>query len=148
MSDSDIDLLSIFKDCPYWMTIGGTSYGIPGSNNEWSIGGWRRTAASASTTTRSSGSSCEPKRMTRLPTALPDREARPARQHALRRVASDLYAKDPTREQMLVERLRALDLLQYVDAIALHRAIDEHAVHPFRSARSRDRGSPRGAASA
>jgi hypothetical protein len=42
----------------------------------------------------------------------------------------DLYAKDPAREQLAVERLRALDLLQDVDAIALHRAIEEERGTP------------------
>jgi hypothetical protein len=42
----------------------------------------------------------------------------------------DLYGRDPAREQIAVERLRALDLLQYVDAIALHRAIEEQRGTP------------------
>ena len=42
----------------------------------------------------------------------------------------DLYNKDPMREQIAVERLREAGLLEYVDAIAMHRAITEERGNP------------------
>src|SRR5262249_5597122 len=108
---------------PFWMTIGGTSYGIHGSNNEWSIGReathgcirlyndqiellWRRTKQGT------------PLRFMYQTVKLGQREhtiyveAHPA-----------VYARGPDREVAAVERLHELDLWQFVDEAAFRRAV-------------------------
>jgi L,D-transpeptidase ErfK/SrfK len=110
---------------PYWMTIGSTSYGIHGSNNEWSIGReathgcirlyndqierlWRRTKSGT------------PIRLIYQTVKLGARgrtifvEAHP-----------DIYDRDPARELAAIERLHALDLWRFVDESAFRRAIAE-----------------------
>jgi L,D-transpeptidase ErfK/SrfK len=110
---------------PFWMTIGNTSYGIHGSNNEWSIGReathgcirlyndqiellWKRTKPGT------------PLRLIYQSVKVGQRdrtifvEAHP-----------DVYGRDPEREVAAVERLRRLDLWQYVDEAAFRRAIGD-----------------------
>ena len=110
---------------PFWMTIGNTSYGIHGSNNEWSIGReathgcirlyndqierlWRRTKQGT------------PIRLIYQTVKVGQRdytifvESHP-----------DVYGRDPEREVAAVERLRSLDLWQFVDEAAFRRALDE-----------------------
>jgi len=115
---------------PYWMTIGGTSYGIHGSNNEWSIGRLATHGCIRLYNDQIERLFLRTKEKT--PLRLLYQTVKLGQRGSTLYVEShpDLYGKDPAREQMLVERLRALDLLQYVDAIALHRAIDEQRGTP------------------
>lgn len=110
---------------PFWMTIGHTSYGIHGSNNEWSIG---REATHGcirlynDQIERLFGRTKEgtPLRLVyqRVKLGRRDRtifvEAHP-----------DVYARDPNAETAAFEKLAALDLLGFVDQAALHRAMAE-----------------------
>jgi L,D-transpeptidase ErfK/SrfK len=108
---------------PFWMTIGNTSYGIHGSNNEWSIGReathgcirlyndqiellWRRTKTGT------------PLRFVYHTVKLGQRD------HTIFVEAHpDRYERDPDREVAAVERLQRLDLWPFVDEAAFRRAI-------------------------
>ena len=110
---------------PFWMTIGNTSYGIHGSNNEWSIGReathgcirlyndqieklWRRTKEGT------------PLRLIYQTVKLGQRD------HTIFVEAHpDTYGRDPAREVAAVERLHSLDLWRYVDEAAFRRAISD-----------------------
>lgn len=108
---------------PFWMTIGNTSYGIHGSNNEWSIGReathgcirlyndqierlWRRTKSGT------------PLRLVYQTVKVGERdgtlfvEAHP-----------DLYGRDPERVTAAIAKLQALDLWRYVNEAAFQSAI-------------------------
>jgi len=108
---------------PFWMTIGNTSYGIHGSNNEWSIGReathgcirlyndqierlWRRTKSGT------------PLRLVYQTVKVGERdgtlyvEAHP-----------DVYGRDPEREVAAVAKLQELDLWRYVDEAAFRSAV-------------------------
>jgi len=108
---------------PFWMTIGNTSYGIHGSNNEWSIGReathgcirlyndqieklWRRTKPGT------------PLRLIYQTVKIGQRE-----RTIYVEAHPDVYGRDPEREVAAVERLRSLDLWQYVDEAVFRRAI-------------------------
>ena len=104
---------------------GKTSYGIHGSNNEWSIGReathgcirlyndqieklWRRTKPGT------------PLRLIYQTVKVGRRE-----QTIFVEAHPDVYGRDPEREVAAVEKLRSLDLWQFVDEPAFRRAIAE-----------------------
>lgn len=110
---------------PFWMTIGKTSYGIHGSNNEWSIGReathgcirlyndqieklWRRTKPGT------------PLRLIYQTVKVGWRE-----RTLFVEAHPDVYGRDPEREVAAVEKLRSLDLWPFVDEPAFRRAIAE-----------------------
>ncbi len=72
---------------PYWMTIGNTSYGIHGSNNEWSIGRQATHGCIRLYNDQIERLFLRTRETDAAPADLPDREGRPARQHDLHRVA-------------------------------------------------------------
>jgi L,D-transpeptidase ErfK/SrfK len=115
---------------PYWMTIGNTSYGIHGSNNEWSIG--RLATHGCIRLYNDQIERLFLRTREKTPLRLLYQTVKLGQRGSTLYLEShpDLYAKDPAREQIAVERLRALDLLQYVDAITLHRAIEEERGTP------------------
>ena len=110
---------------PFWMTIGNTSYGIHGSNNEWSIG-------------REATHGC-----IRLYNDQIERLFRRTKQGTPIRLLyetvkvgqrgrtiyveahPDVYGRDPGREAAVVERLQSLDLWRFVDENAFRRAVVE-----------------------
>jgi len=115
---------------PYWMTIGSTSYGIHGSNNEWSIGRLATHGCIRLYNDQIERLFLRTKEKT--PLRLLYQTVKLGQRGSTIYLEShpDLYNKEPAREQVTVERLRALDLLQYVDAISLHRAIEEQRGNP------------------
>lgn len=115
---------------PYWMTIGSTSYGIHGSNNEWSIGRLATHGCIRLYNDQIERLFLRTKEKT--PLRLLYQTVKLGQRGSTLYIEShpDLYGKDPAREQVVVERLRTLDLLHYVDAIALHRAIEEQRGTP------------------
>jgi L,D-transpeptidase ErfK/SrfK len=112
------------------MTIGSTSYGIHGSNNEWSIGRLATHGCIRLYNDQIERLFLRTKEKT--PLRLLYQTVKLGQRGSTLYIEShpDLYDKDPAREQLVVERLRALDLLRYVDAIALHRAIEEQRGTP------------------
>jgi L,D-transpeptidase ErfK/SrfK len=110
---------------PFWMTIGHTSYGIHGSNNEWSIG---REATHGcirlynDQIERLFGRIKEgtPLRLTYKTVKVGRRE-----RTIYLEAHPDVYARDPGGAAAAFEQLRALDLLRFVDEVALQRAIAE-----------------------
>ena len=112
------------------MTIGNTSYGIHGSNNEWSIG--RLATHGCIRLYNDQIERLFLRTREKTPLRLLYQTVKLGQRGSTLYIEShpDLYGRDPAREQIAVERLRALDLLQYVDAIALHRAIEEQRGAP------------------
>jgi L,D-transpeptidase ErfK/SrfK len=115
---------------PYGMTIGSTSYGIHGSNNEWSIG--REATHGCIRLYNDQIEKLFLRTKEKTPIRLLYQTVKVGQRGSTIYLEShpDLYNKDPLREQVIVEKLRALDLLQYVDAIRLHRAIEEQRGTP------------------
>ena len=115
---------------PYWMTIGSTSYGIHGSNNEWSIGRLATHGCIRLYNDQIERLFLRTKEKT--PIRLIYQTVKLGQRGSTIYLEShpDIYNKEPLREQGVVEKLRALDLLQYVDAIRLHRAIEEQRGTP------------------
>jgi L,D-transpeptidase ErfK/SrfK len=110
---------------PFWMTIGHTSYGIHGSNNEWSIGreathGCIRLYNDQIELLFGRTKEGTPLRLVyqRVKLGRRDRtifvEAHP-----------DVYAREPNAESAAYEKLAALGLLGFVDQAALSRAMAE-----------------------
>ena len=115
---------------PYWMTIGSTSYGIHGSNNEWSIGRLATHGCIRLYNDQIEKLFLRTKEKTPLRLLYQTVKVGQRGNTIYLESHPDLYNKDPMREQMAVERLRAAGLLEYVDGIALHRAIEEQHGNP------------------
>jgi L,D-transpeptidase ErfK/SrfK len=116
---------------PYWMTIGSTSYGIHGSNNEWSIGREATHGCIRLYNDQIEKLFLRTKEKTPIKLIYQTVKLGQRGDTIYLEAHPDLYNKEPDREPAAVERLRALDLLQYVDAIAMHRAIEEQKGVPI-----------------
>jgi L,D-transpeptidase ErfK/SrfK len=116
---------------PYWMTIGGTSYGIHGSNNEWSIG--REATHGCIRLYNDQIEKLFLRTKEKTPIRLDYQTLKLGRRgrNLYVEVHPDLYGREPMREQAAVERLRELGLLEYVDALALNRAVQEQRGIPI-----------------
>lgn len=110
---------------PFWMTIGTTSYGIHGSNNEWSIG--REATHGCIRLYNDQIEKLYQRTKPGTPLRLVYETVKIGRRDRSIYVEShpDVYGRDPEREVRPYERLRAADLLQFVDEAAMRRAIAE-----------------------
>jgi L,D-transpeptidase ErfK/SrfK len=110
---------------PFWMTIGHTSYGIHGSNNEWSIG--REATHGCIRLYNDQIERLFTRTREGTPLRLVYRTIKIGRRERTIYVEShpDVYGRDPGAELAAWERLRELDLLRFVDESALRRAIAE-----------------------
>ncbi|RIL05771.1 MAG: hypothetical protein DCC71_09135 [Proteobacteria bacterium] len=110
---------------PYWMTIGHTSYGIHGSNNEWSIG--REATHGCIRLYNDQIEKLFHRTKPGTPLRLEYVTVKVGRQGSSIVVEShpDVYQRDLGRLESVFEKLRAADLLQYVDEDAMRRAIAE-----------------------
>ena len=115
---------------PYWMTIGSTSYGIHGSNNEWSIGREATHGCIRLYNDQIEKLFLRTKEKTPIRLLYQTVKVGQRGNTIYLEAHPDLYNKDPLREQMAVERLRAAGVLEYVDAVAMHRAIEEARGNP------------------
>jgi L,D-transpeptidase ErfK/SrfK len=110
---------------PYWMTIGTTSYGIHGSNNEWSIG--REATHGCIRLYNDQIERLFQRTKPGTPIRLLYETVKIGRRDRSIYVEShpDVYGRDPERETRVFEQLGAADLLPYVDVAAMRRAIAE-----------------------
>jgi L,D-transpeptidase ErfK/SrfK len=110
---------------PFWMTIGSTSYGIHGSNNEWSIG--REATHGCIRLYNDQIARLYARTKKGTPLRLDYRTVKVGRRERTIYVEAhpDVYGRDPGRELAAFERLRALELLPFVDELAVQRAIAE-----------------------
>ena len=108
---------------PYWMTIGSTSYGIHGSNNEWSIG--REATHGCIRLYNDQIERLFQRTKPGTPIRLIYETVKVGRRDRSIYVEShpDVYGRDPERETRVFERLAAAGLLDYVDTAAIRRAI-------------------------
>jgi len=117
---------------PFWMTIGATSYGIHGSNNEWSIG---REATHGCI--RLYNDQIE-RLFHRTKPGTPIRLIYETLKVGRRdrsiyvEVHPDVYGRDLERETRVYDRLQKADLMQFVDMGAMQRAITEARGIPVR----------------
>jgi L,D-transpeptidase ErfK/SrfK len=116
---------------PYWMTIGSTSYGIHGSNNEWSIG--REATHGCIRLYNDQIEKLFLRTKEKTPLRLLYQTIKVGQRGNTIYLEShpDRYNKDPMREEKVVDRLRAAGLLEYVDAVAMHRAVEEQRGNPI-----------------
>jgi len=110
---------------PFWMTIGSTSYGIHGSNNEWSIG--REATHGCIRLYNDQVARLYARTKTGTPLRLLYETIKLGRRDRsiYVEVHPDVYQRDPDRERNVFERLNALGLLPYVDELTLRRAISD-----------------------
>jgi L,D-transpeptidase ErfK/SrfK len=110
---------------PFWMTIGATSYGIHGSNNEWSIG--REATHGCIRLYNDQIERLYHRTKQGTPIRLLYETIKVGQRESTIYVEAhpDVYAKDPGREAMIVEKLAALDLWRFVDEAAFRRAVAE-----------------------
>ena len=100
---------------PYWMTIGSTSYGIHGSNNEWSIG--REATHGCIRLYNDQIERLFERTKPGTPIRLVYQTVKLGQRGRTLYLEShpDVYQREPGREQVTLDRLRELDLLRFVD---------------------------------
>jgi L,D-transpeptidase ErfK/SrfK len=113
------------------MTIGSTSYGVHGSNNEWSIGREATHGCIRLYNDQIEKLFLRTKEKTPLRLLYQTLKLGQRGNTIYLEAHPDIYDKDPMREEQAVERLRAAGLLEYVDAVAMHRAIEEQRGNPI-----------------